>query len=155
MRGDDLSEASAAADARRAGALGVLGVWTVLVPYVGRAVGLRLDVASKLEVVDHIVPGVLVVAIAGLLTAGARRGRPGGATTLLGGGVCFLAGFWVLATHVPLLVDAAHADEGWPTALWHASTGLPIVVISLWIVLRQSPDPGGGAPEGSATSPPP
>jgi len=120
-----------------AAVLSALGCWTIVVPYLGHAIGLGVDVASKVEVVDHVVPGALVAAIGGcLLMLTRRRVVLGGWPTLLGGGVCFLAGFWVLATHVPLLADAARGTAPWGAALWHASTSLPIVVVSLWYVLR-------------------
>lgn len=135
MHGDELPDASARAAARRAAALAVLGAWTIVVPYLGRAVGFGVDVGSKVEVVDHLVPGAFVAMVATVLAARAWQGAPSGTIAPLGGGVCFLAGFWVLATHVPLLADAARGDEGWGAALWHASTAVPLVVISLWILL--------------------
>jgi len=120
-------------------ALAVLGVWTIVVPYLARVLGLEVKVASRVEVVDHVVTGALVAAAGLYLVMLARRRSLAGApSALLAAGVCFLAGFWVLSTHVPLLADAARSRVSWGAALWHFSTALPIVLISLWCVLRSS-----------------
>lgn len=121
---------------RLAAVLCAVGVLTVIVPYLGHALGLGVNVASKVEVVDHVVPGALVAAIGGGMFLLGRARRVDGWRMLLGGGVSFLAGFWVLATHVPLLFDAARGQVRWSAALWHASTALPVVVISLWYALH-------------------
>jgi hypothetical protein len=113
-------------------------VWTIFVPYLGRAIGLVVDVASKVEVVDHVIPGLVVAAIGTYLAINARRGTPPKLSRPIGGGICFLAGFWVLATHVPLVSDAVHGKATWGSTIWHASTALPIVLLSLWTVLKDS-----------------
>jgi hypothetical protein len=125
-------------EVRRSAALAVLGAWTIVVPYLGRAVGLGVSVASRVEVVDHVVPGTLIAATGMYLAVGSYRGAAPGWSRLIGGGVCFLAGFWVLATHVPLISQAIEGKAAWEAALWHASTAIPLVALSLWIVLREA-----------------
>jgi len=134
------SSASRPAEVRATAALALLGAWTIVVPYLATALGLEVKVSSLVEVVDHVVPGVLVAAAGFYLTMLARRRSLAGATSaLLAGGVCFLAGFWVLSTHVPLLADAARsASVSWAAALWHSSTAVPVVALALWCVLRSS-----------------
>ncbi len=125
---------------RLAAVLFALGLFTGVVPYLGRAIGLRVDVASTVEVVDHVLPGALVATVGAYLFVLGRRGAAVGHwPTLLGTGACFLAGFWVFATHVPLLADAARGNVRWGAALWHTSTAVPIMIVSLWFVLR-NPD---------------
>lgn len=97
-----------------------------------------VNVASSVEVVDHVIPGTLVAAIGTYLAIDAYRGRPPGLNRTMGASVCFLAGFWVLATHVPLVADAVHGKAAWGSTIWHASTAVPIVVLSLWAVLKDS-----------------
>lgn len=97
-----------------------------------------VDVASSVEVVDHVIPGTLVAAIGTYLAIDAYRGRPPGLNRTMGASVCFLAGFWVLATHVPLVADAVHGKAAWGSTIWHASTALPIVLLSLWTLLEDS-----------------
>jgi hypothetical protein len=124
------------ADIRRFGALAVLGAWTIVVPYLGRAIGLVVDVASSVEIVDHVVPGTLVAAVATYLAVNAYRDTLPKLARPVGGGICFLAGFWVLATHVPLIVQAFQGKAAWGSTLWHASTAVPLVALSLWTVLE-------------------
>jgi hypothetical protein len=147
MTDEPLSTApSRRAELRASAALAALGAWTVVVPYLGRAIGLGVDVASGVEVVDHVLPGALVAAIGGRLATLARRGPLTGRTSaLVGAGISFLCGWWVLATHVPLVADTARGDESWGAAIWHASTSLPVVLISLWLVLRLATTPEPGA----------
>jgi hypothetical protein len=117
-------------------ALGVLGAWTIVVPYLGRAIGIVVNVVSKVEIVDHVVPGSIVAAIGTYLAVAAYRGAPPKLSRPFAGGMCFLAGFWVLATHVSLVAQAVQGKEAWGSALWHAWTSVPIIGLSLWIVLK-------------------
>ncbi len=128
-------------EVRRALALAVLGAWTIVVPYLDAAFGLEVDVAQRVEVVDHVIPGA-VAAVVGATLALLGRGKAlaGRPAAVVGGGVSALAGFWVLATHAPLVGDAARADEAWGAALWHVSTALPLLVVSVWVALAPGPD---------------
>jgi hypothetical protein len=118
--------------------LAALGAWTIVVPYLGRAIGLVVDVASSVEIVDHVLPGTLVAAIGACLAVTTYRDTQPALSRPIGGGVCFLAGFWVLATHVPLIAQAVQGKAPWGSTIWHASTALPIVALSLWTVLRDA-----------------
>ena len=139
--GPALPSVSRPIEVQRCVALAAIGAWTAIVPYLGSALGLKVDVAARVEVVDHVIPGLLVV-VAGLyLSRIARRGelrRERFALPLAG--VCFLAGFWVLATHVPLLGDAAQSDQAWDAAIWHSISALPILILAVWGVLRSIPE---------------
>lgn len=126
------------ADTRRFVLLAALGAWTIVVPYLGRAFGLVVNVARRIEIVDHVVPGTLILAIGAYLAVCANRDAAGTWSGAIGGGVCFLAGFWVLATHVPPISQAFQGKAAWGAALWHASTAIPLVVLSLWIVIRET-----------------
>jgi hypothetical protein len=137
-----VSLASRPDEVRRTGLLAALAAWTIVVPYLGRALGLVVDVASKVEIVDHVIPGALATAAALYLNRVARRGPlAADRFALLASGAAFLAGFWVLATHVPLLVDTADAGRSWSAAIWHSATALPIVVLAFTCVLRSTADP--------------
>lgn len=118
-------------------ALVVLGAWTILVPYAARPLGLGVDVASRIEIVDHVVPGTIVAVLGLFLARSARRdGAAGETLRMIAGGICFLCGFWVLATHVPLVMDAGSGREEWGAAIWHMSTAPLIVILSLFIAFR-------------------
>ena len=133
--------AAAPREAQRAILLVAIAAWTMIVPYLGDALGLEVEVAALVEVVDHVVPGAIVV-VAGLyLRRLARRGALADQRLALpAAGLVFLAGFWVLATHLPLLKDAAEARVAWEAAIWHSIAALPIVALACWFVLRSIPE---------------
>ena len=127
-------------DVQCAGWLAGIGAWNMAVPFIGDVLGLDVNVRTKVEVVDHVVPGLLIALSAGYLLVLARRGpwsaqRP----ALFASGLAFLAGFWVLATHVPLIADAADGTMDWGAAIWHTIASLPIVALALVCVVRSIP----------------
>lgn len=121
---------------RRATALASLAAWAIAVPWLARALGVELDVPARLEVVDHVVPGVVVLASAALL------GRAGAGDLLgLGAiGVACLAGLWITVAHLTLVPEALDGVSPWGAALLHLSAGPPIAVLALWMLLT---DDGG------------
>lgn len=120
--------------ARWAAALVGLAAWAIAVPWLAAAVGLELDVAARLEIADHVIPGLVMLAGAALL---AIRGSPPGSTAWLGAGaVAFLTGLWITATHVPLIPDAVEGVAPWGAALLHLSAGPPILVLGVCMLLR-------------------
>ena len=115
-----------------------VGTWAVLAPYVGP----ELATDPQVEVVDHVVPGVAVLALA---TAGLTIGRkaPRGATFLLASGLAVvLAGIWMVATHVPLVDQATRDEAGWLPVVHHSLPGLAVAALGLvWAAAhwRQTP----------------
>lgn len=121
--------------------IGALGAWSIAVPYVGNAIGFDINVAAKLEVVDHVIPGV----IAAITAMYAYRKLRAGATAetfpyLIAVGVSLLAGLWITATHIPLLVEASRKTVEWAPALWHSLPGMPIPVLAA-VLFFTSPTP--------------
>ena len=106
---------STASGARR-GSVGLVaallmsGLWATVAPYTGRAMGLIVDVPTRLEVADHVVPGLPVVAVACFMLATAR-------VPLLAALVAALAGLWMTVTHIGLLRSAADGVVEWAAAL--------------------------------------
>lgn len=108
--------------ARGLGVLLVLGAAVAVTPAAARAVGLVVDVPARLEVIDHVVPGIAVVlAGAGGLLA-VRRGNE--LLVAVAVAVAVLAGIWTTSTHVPLLAQAAQGLVTWPAATFHTVPGL-------------------------------
>jgi hypothetical protein len=120
--------------ARWATALIGLAAWAIAVPWLAAAVGLELDVATRLEIADHVIPGVVMLAGAALLAM--RRATPRSTVWLGVGSVAFLTGLWITATHVPLIPDALEGLAPWGAALLHLSAGPPILALGLWMLLR-------------------
>ncbi len=112
--------------------IGLLGAWSVAVPYVGNALGLDVNVPADLEVIDHVIPGLIVALAAGVAYRSLRRGTAAASLAyLIAVGVSLLAGLWITATHIPLLLQAARGTVGWPQALWHSLPGFPLPVLAI------------------------
>jgi hypothetical protein len=98
-------------------ALAIFGVCDAIAPYVSNALGLTLYTQPVNEVVDHVIPGAIVILVAWLSLI--RRQH------WLGGDlVAMVAGTWMVATHVPLLVQAANGQVDMTTALIHSIPGI-------------------------------
>jgi hypothetical protein len=117
--------------------LGVLSLCAVAPPYVGPAIGLHLNVAQRVEVADHVVPGLAAAGAVVLVILTRRSAQPNEWIALAALGLVFLAGLWMTATHVPLLVQAADGRAAWDASIFHAVWGPPIAVVSLWLLWRE------------------
>jgi hypothetical protein len=123
---------------RRVLALGALALWAITVPWLARAAGLALDVPTHLEVIDHVVPGVIVLGCCAALVHPVATGPPGSLLRLGVTAVACLSGFWITATHATLLPEAVDGISPWGTALLHLSAGPPITVLALWMLLADT-----------------
>ncbi|MGH9184100.1 MAG: hypothetical protein ACRDZ9_09920 [Acidimicrobiales bacterium] len=107
----------------------VVGVWAVLPPFSGP----ELNTELRVEVADHAVPGALVLLVS--LAAVAlvpRLARPASAL-LVAGLVVFLAGFWMVATHVPLVAQALGDEAPVGATVYHALPGVAVAVLgAVW-----------------------
>ena len=124
--------------------LGALAVLSMLPPYLGPPIGLELDVASNVELVDHVVAGGVVVLCSWIPALLLRSGRIGPDSPVLMGavGLAVLGAIWQTTTHVPLLLDAGEPQVPWGTALFHSIPGPVVTVVALallWRVLAEEP----------------
>lgn len=111
-----------------AGAGLVAGAWALLPPYTGPA----LNTAARVEFADHVVPGIAVVGISLLSLAFGRRGDAGQLLFAAGLGVA-LAGFWMVATHLPLVLQATRQQAPWGATVYHSAPGLAVLGLGvLW-----------------------
>lgn len=114
--------ARAAKQARSAGAAAlVVALWAATAPYSARLLGLGLPVEPLVEVVDHVIPALVIGVVA--VRAIIRRSWGSGSAVLM-----TLAGLWMFATHIPLIVAARDGSVDAVAAWWH---GLPGVVAFL------------------------
>lgn len=112
--------------------LAVLAALSTLPPYVGAAVGLELDVPTRLEVADHVVPGLAALAASLGVAVLVRAGRsPLSAGVLVLAGSCVLAGLWQVSTHVPLLLQSGSPGVPAAAVLLHAVPGLGVLTIAV------------------------
>lgn len=101
--------------------------------------GPGLGTSDQLEIVDHVVPGAVVMAIAAALVLATRRRRPmprPPATLLFVAGLTvILAGLWMTTTHIPLMAQAARDEVTWRAAIYHSAPGVALLVLGvLWSV---------------------
>lgn len=119
--GEALQPADGPGAWRRFGALlAALAALGTAAPYLAVPLGLEVNVPAGVEVVDHVVPGAVLLAVAG--SAIAARTLPLAAAL-----TAVLASFWMAATHVPLLADG---DEPLGAALWHSLPGFGLLALS-------------------------
>jgi len=120
---------------------GLLGAASIFVPYVDALLGLEVRVAMRVEVADHVIPGLVVAAgaLASVLLLRGRAGIPRSVPLLVATAACFLGGLWMTSTHVPLLVEAGEGIAPWGGAILHSVLGPPIVVMSFWLFALELP----------------
>lgn len=116
-------------------ALAALALWSILPPYLGPLVGLELDVSSSVEVVDHVLPGVIACAGALIARAEVRAGAADSIRALAALGACALAGLFQTVTHAPLVLDAGGPLAPVDSVVLHASPGPALLLLSLWLLL--------------------
>ena len=109
--------------------LGV-AVWASLPQYSGP----KLYVEASKEVADHIIPAILVLlaSIVGILAG--RRPQGPGALRLIAGMAVLLAGLWMMATHVPLLLQTIRGGPdaaSWPATIYHFASALAVFGLGL------------------------
>lgn len=119
-------------------ALIVAAVVTSAAPWIAKALGFPLPVPTSLEVIDHVVPAVVVVGAA----AAVLSGRLGLFPTLIATLAAALAGLWMTATHVPLVLQVPVTPVDWPTALIHTVPGVVTFALTIppavWAWRRQA-----------------
>ncbi|MFP5318375.1 MAG: hypothetical protein ACLGI2_08775 [Acidimicrobiia bacterium] len=112
-----------------------VALWATLPQYSGPA----LNTEPSKEVADHIIPAVVVAAACLAALALKHKGEGPGLTRFFAGMVVLLAGFWMLATHLPLVVQAFGGDAPWPGTIYHTSSALAVFGLGLmWTVLHWS-----------------
>jgi hypothetical protein len=112
-------------------AIAAAALWTIAPPYVS-----PLDVDDTVEVVDHVVPGLVSLAAALYVLARARAGDLASTPVLIALGICAVGGAWVTLTHVTLLADAGEPGRPVGSVLLHVTAGPLLLVPALWCLVR-------------------
>ncbi|HUQ62255.1 MAG TPA: hypothetical protein VM121_00695 [Acidimicrobiales bacterium] len=110
----------------------VVGVWGAL----PRFVSPELNVTDSKEVADHVVPALLVIALSVAALMLARGGAVPGMFMFVAGLAVCLAGVWMVATHVPLVAQAARHEPGvtWSATVWHSSAAAAVALLGIvWV----------------------
>lgn len=123
--------------------LAAVAAWSIVPPYLGPAIGLPLDVPATVELVDHVLPGLISIAAASLAFYESRQGRSDGTRALAALGACTLAGLFQTVSHAPLVLQAAELQEPVGAVVLHATPGPVLLMLSLWLLLRPERDEVG------------
>ena len=95
-----------------------------------------LNTEMRVEIADHVVPSILMVAVSVTMLVRARRRTPEtGTLPLVAGFAILLAGLWMTATHLPLVNQAREGqnDVSYLDAAWHTVPGLVVMVLgAVW-----------------------
>jgi hypothetical protein len=130
----------------------VIGIWAMIPPYVGPG----LNTAASAEFADHVVPGVVVVAVSLAALWLGERG-PNGVLLFAGGLVIVLAGLWMIVTHVPLVAQANRGDASWPAVIHHSLPDVFVFFLGVawaaWYWADLDMSPGAGRQSPSTTGP--
>ncbi len=105
----------------------VVGLWGVLPRFVDS--GLLTE--DRVEVVDHVFPGVVVVIVSLIALVVARRSPRPGPFLFVVGLVVLLAGLFMFATHVPLVMQATRDEAPWGGTVFHTSSALAVLGLGL------------------------
>ena len=106
---------------RLAALLLAFGAWGTLAPYAGPEV----PVSASVEVVDHVIPGVIVLAVAAFAVQRRRF-------ELIPAALALLAGLWMTVSHVPLLAMAARGETPWDGAVWMFAPSVSVLLLAGW-----------------------
>ena len=111
-------------------ALALVSAWSMVPPFLT-----EIDVTRSVEVVDHVIPGLICLVASLVALAAARRGEPESTPALVAIGVCTVASLWEVGTHLTLLLDAGETGRPVGAVLLHASPGLVMLGLSGWLLL--------------------
>ena len=104
-----------------------VGIWALLPPYTGP----ELNTAARVEVADHVVPGVVVLAVSAAALLLTRRPPPRAPFLLVAGLVVVLAGIWMTSTHLPLVRQATQDQAPVGAVVYHTVPGLAVLAVGM------------------------
>lgn len=99
----------------------VVALWGGAAPYIGPALGFVVRTRAVVEVVDHVLPAIVVLAAAAVALTAGILSLPAALTGLL-------AAMWMAGTHVPLLLQVPRHEVAAGAALWHSLPGMVLFV---------------------------
>jgi hypothetical protein len=110
----------------------VMSAWALLPPYSGP----ELNTETRVEVADHVVPSLVLIAVSAVALLLTRRKEASTTGGLVAGFLVALSGLWMVATHVPLVAQAARHEVGvtWGATAYHFLPSLAVLVLGLvWV----------------------
>jgi hypothetical protein len=92
-----------------------------------------LHVKPGAEVVDHVVPGLVVIAMVGVAMLWGVRSYT---VMAVSGLIVVLAGFWMVLTHIGLFRQGVNGDVAFGAAAYHCSTAILVFALGVTWVWR-------------------
>jgi amino acid transporter len=112
-----------------------IAFWASLPKYSGPF----LNTSDSAEFADHIVPAVLVAIVSIVALLSNRKAKGPTAVPFFCGMAILLAGFWMVATHVPLISEAFRDLAPWAATVYHSSAAFAVFGFGLfWTVTHWS-----------------
>lgn len=108
----------------------IFGLWALLPPYAGPL----LYTARRVEIADHVIPGMVVLIVVAAAFLATRRATLAATVLLAAGLVVSLAGLWMTSTHVPLVVQSIRQQVPWAATIHHTAPGLAVLGVGLFWV---------------------
>lgn len=116
----------------------VVAAWAAL----PKVVSPPFHTASVNEVVDHLLPAAVVLAVSVWALVGTRRRGRSDLGMLAGGLVILLAGLWMGATHLPLVLQAVRHEAPLAATIHHTAASVAVLTYgALWTILFWNPSP--------------
>ncbi len=97
-------------------------MWASLPKYSGPELTVRGGAAT--EFADHIVPAVVIAVASVVALLAWRRPTGPGLVPFFCAALVLLCGFWMLATHWQLLLQATRDEAPWPGAIYHNAAAI-------------------------------
>ncbi len=115
-------------------------------PALGMAVGIlaalphfvtpRLETTNRVEIADHVIPGIVVIAVSLSALTVWRRAEDATWPMFISGLAVLLAGLWMALTHLPLIAQASRHEAPWGAALYHSASAASALTFGLvWVSL--------------------
>lgn len=101
----------------------LVGIWGLVAPYLSTALGYPIPVPAKVEFVDHVIPGIVILGAALWAIFSGRL-------PLMAALLATLGGFWMTMTHLPALRDGFRGLISMQAALIHSLPGLLILAVA-------------------------
>ncbi len=112
-----------------------VGVWALLPKYVTPP----LNTSDTAEFADHVIPGIVILG-ASLACLAFRTRERLSLVPLMAGMAIVLAGFWMVATHIPLMAQAFRGDAPWAGSIYHTASALAVFGLGLLWCTTHWPD---------------
>jgi hypothetical protein len=112
----------------------LIGVWAIIPPYI-KAFG-DLGVDPDKEFADHVIPGIVVVAVCLLGCFLLRAPEPAQMPLFVSGLVISLAGLWMVSTHVGLIGQVQDGIVTGSQTAWHGIPGVAVLLLGVVWTIR-------------------